>query len=85
MPKRTASNPVNVHAWTFTGLLAVLFGITYPSVLLGTESFVLRDFGLFGYPLAHYHKACFLNGEIPLWNPNNYCGVPFLARKGTPQ
>ena len=72
------SNP-----WVFAGVLLCLICFAYPSVILGSESFVLRDFGLFGYPLAHYHKASFLNGEIPLWNPNNYCGVPFLAQWNT--
>ncbi|MGB0579229.1 MAG: hypothetical protein ACPGVU_05955, partial [Limisphaerales bacterium] len=71
------------NSWIFAGVLGLLICFAFPSIILGTESFVLRDFGLFGYPLAHYHKAAILNGEIPLWNPNNYCGIPFFAQWNT--
>lgn len=57
--------------------------ISFPAVLVGLETFALRDFGLFGYPLAAYHHHCFWNGEIPLWNPLNECGLPFLAQWNT--
>jgi hypothetical protein len=30
--------------------------------------------------MAHYHRECFWRGEIPLWNPLNNCGIPFLAQ-----
>jgi len=52
-------------------------------VLLGSASFVLRDFSVFGYPIAHYHRECFWRGELPLWNPLNNCGLPFLAQWNT--
>lgn len=44
---------------------------------------MLRDYGVFGYPLAHYHRESFWAGEIPLWNPLNYCGLPFLPQWNT--
>ncbi len=52
-------------------------------MLLGSGSFVLRDYGVFGYPIAHYHRECFWQGELPLWNPLNNCGLPFLAQWNT--
>ncbi len=52
-------------------------------MLLGSASFVLRDFSVFGYPIAHYHRECFWRGELPLWNPLNNCGLPFLAQWNT--
>ncbi|MGB0580656.1 MAG: YfhO family protein [Limisphaerales bacterium] len=61
------------------GLLA-LSVMSYPVAWSGMGSFVLRDYGVFGYPLAHYHRETFWAGEIPLWNPLNYCGLPFLAQ-----
>lgn len=67
----------------FAFLLGILVAVSFPAVLLGIESFVTRDFGLFGYPLAAYHRHCFWNGEIPLWNPLNECGIPFLAQWNT--
>jgi hypothetical protein len=45
--------------------------------------FVMRDFGLFSYPLAYFQRNCFWRGELPFWNPYNNCGVPFLAQWNT--
>ncbi len=64
-------------------LLALLVFATFPQVILGLESFVARDFGFFAYPLAHFQQQCFQHGELPLWNPYNNCGVPFLAQWNT--
>src|SRR5262245_16629917 len=47
------------------------------------ETFVVRDFGFFAYPLAHFQREAFWRGEVPLWNPYNNCGVPFLAQWNT--
>src|SRR5881396_1808892 len=55
----------------------------YPDVFLGTHSLFYRDFGFFAYPLAHFHREAFWHGEIPLWNPLNNCGLPFLAQWNT--
>src|SRR5215471_2172372 len=67
----------------FALLLAVLIFATFPQVLLGLQTFVVRDFGFFAYPLAYYQRECFWRGELPLWNPYNNCGVPFLAQWNT--
>ncbi len=60
-----------------------LFGLVFaawPDVWLGTGTFVFRDFSLFHLPFAHYHRESFWRGELPLWNPLNNCGLPFLAQ-----
>lgn len=67
----------------FAGLLAVLVLASFPEVILGLKSFVHRDFGLFGYPIAHYHRDSFWRGELPLWNPLSNAGLPFLAQWNT--
>ncbi|HEY4952577.1 MAG TPA: hypothetical protein VII71_04225, partial [Verrucomicrobiae bacterium] len=64
-------------------LLALLIFATFPQVLLGLQTFVIRDYGFFAYPLAHFQRDCFWHGELPLWNPYNNCGVPFLAQWNT--
>ncbi|MDW8310630.1 MAG: hypothetical protein RMK20_14750, partial [Verrucomicrobiales bacterium] len=64
-------------------LLAALVFVTFPQVALGLQSFVIRDFGFFAYPLAYFQRECFWRGELPLWNPWNGCGVPFLAQWNT--
>src|SRR5437016_1175098 len=67
----------------FALMLGLLILATFPQVLLGLETFVVRDFGFFAYPLAHFQRECFWRGELPLWNPFNNCGLPFLAQWNT--
>jgi hypothetical protein len=73
--------------WFTPGRVVLLIGVLlfaqYPEVFLGTHSFFNHDFGLFTYPTVHYLRDCFLRGEIPLWNPLNDCGLPFLAQWNT--
>ena len=64
-------------------LLALLIFAAFPQVLLGLETFVIRDYGFFAYPLAYFQHECFWHGELPFWNPYNNCGVPFLAQWNT--
>lgn len=67
----------------FGVLLAALLFAGFPQVLLGTESFFFRDYGVLGYPFMHYARESFWRGELPLWNPLSNCGAPFLAQWGT--
>jgi hypothetical protein len=67
----------------FAALLGVLIAANFAAILCGFQTFFLRDFGYFSYPIAHYHRECFWRGEIPLWNPYNSCGLPFLAQWNT--
>ena len=64
-------------------LLALLVFAAFPQVILGLETFVVRDYGFFAYPLAQFQQQCFWRGELPFWNPYNNCGVPFLAQWNT--
>lgn len=78
-------NPIDpwFTPWRFALLLALLILATFPQVLPGLETFVIRDYGFFAYPLAHFQQECFRHGELPLWDPYNNCGVPFLAQWNT--
>lgn len=67
----------------FTFLASSLLIAEYPEVVFGGFTFFFRDFGIFSYPNAVYVKDCFLNGELPLWNPLNEFGIPFLAQWNT--
>jgi hypothetical protein len=64
-------------------LTACLIAACFPGVIAGRDTFFFRDFAIFSYPLAAYHKECFWQGTIPLWNPYNDCGLPFLAQWNT--
>ena len=78
-------NPIDpgFTPWRFALLLALLIFAAFPQVLLGLETFVVRDYGFFAYPLAHFQQECFRHGELPFWDPYNNCGVPFLAQWNT--
>lgn len=87
-PDRTAPGGwPDPNNWFTPGRFAVLLGVLilagWPQVLLGWESFYYVDYATFGYPLAFHHRAAFWNGEVPLWNPLNNCGTPFLAQWNT--
>src|SRR5476649_686320 len=71
------------EAGKFALLLTAVFCVAYGDVIFGHSTFYFRDFAHFGYPLASYHRECFWRGEIPLWNPLNDCGLPFLAQWNT--
>lgn len=75
------------HPWfaprKFGLLLGLLIAGCFPTVLFWTDTFFFRDYAFFSYPLAQYHKEAFWRGEIPLWNPYNNCGIPFLAQWNT--
>ena len=61
-------------AWFTTArfglLLFALMVVAFPEVLSGSHTFFYRDYGCFGYPLAHFHRESFWHGELPLWNPD---------------
>ncbi len=67
----------------FAILLAVLLLASFPDVIFGWRSFFTRDFANFGYPLAWHVQQSYRAGEIPLWNPYNFAGIPFLAQWNT--
>jgi len=67
---------------TFSLLLAMALFAAFPRVLLGLDTFFYRDFGAQVYPSLSYLRESLLGGEVPLWNPYNHCGVPFMAQWG---
>jgi len=67
----------------FALLLGLLVFASFPQVVLGVQTFIARDYGFFAYPLAYFQKQCFSYGQIPFWDPYNFCGTPFLAQWNT--
>src|SRR5215212_2284115 len=67
----------------FALLLGFIIAALFAPVLFGGETFFYRDYGIFSYPLAKYHRDCFWRGELPLWNSLSSCGIPFLAQWST--
>src|SRR5947207_1764459 len=85
--QRPCNNRIFADNWFTPGRFAIILALSifaaYPEVLLGLQTFYYRDFGFFGYPIAHYLRESFWRGEIPLWNPLNNSGLPFLAQWNT--
>src|SRR5437016_883359 len=85
--KSEPAAPRNANGWftpaRFALLLALFILAMFPDIILGGRTFIFRDFGLFGYPLAHHYRESFWRGEIPLWNSLSHCGIPFLAQWNT--
>jgi hypothetical protein len=67
----------------FALILSALVCAGHLDVIIGLSTFFFRDFLSFGYPLALFLKQSVQAGRIPLWNPHNNCGLPFLAQWNT--
>ena len=82
-----ASLPRSGQDWLTPGRFAVLLALMiffpFREVLQGGQTFAVRDFGLFSYPVASYFRDSFWRGEWPLWDPLSCCGTPFLAQLNT--
>ncbi len=63
--------------------LAVLVVVSFADIVFGWRSFFTRDFSNFGYPIAYHVQQSYRAGEVPLWNPYNMAGLPFLAQWNT--
>ena len=72
-----------LSGWRFAAVLFVLVAATFPQVMAGLEAFVRLDAARFGYPVAFHYREAFWRAEVPLWNPLNSCGLPFLAQWNT--
>ncbi len=64
--------------WHVLALLAALVVIYFHKILLG-EAFLWEDFLYQWYPFRQFAASSMAQGEIPLWNPYNFNGMPFLA------
>ena len=82
-PATTEAAEIDFRPGWFAALLALIVIVTFASVLSGRQTFVFRDFGVFSYPVASFQRESFWRGELPHWNPLNYCGLPFLAQWNT--
>ena len=84
---RGRSNLLYSYVWLtptrFVLILAALVAAFFPDILFGGRSLFFKDFGAFTYPNAFFQRESFQHGRLPLWNPLNNCGIPFLAQWNT--
>lgn len=66
-------------------IIALALGLTYREVFIGDHTRlsgrydVYREVG----PLSYYMDYCLHRGELPLWNPLTFCGMPYIANPVT--
>ncbi len=72
---RTQWEPADWHCITFIG---VLTAILFHPILMG-KAFLWEDFLYQWYPFRVFAATSMAAGELPLWNPYTFNGMPFLA------
>lgn len=63
----------------FSLVLAAVLGAFYFPYLSGLKTPFVSDHTYFFEPFAKYIGKTLVNGQLPLWNPNLYCGMSQLA------
>jgi hypothetical protein len=64
--------------WQCVGILTVLVGLFFLPLLFG-RAYLWEDFVYQWYPFRQFAASALAQGEIPLWNPYTFNGMPFLA------
>ncbi len=59
-------------------VLAVLVAVFFHKILLG-EAYFWEDFIYQNYPFRNFAATSLAAGQLPLWNPYTFNGMPFLA------
>lgn len=58
-------------------LIVLMAGAFYWRILAG-RGFLWEDFVTFAYPRQYFLTQCLRRGEVPMWNPHDFSGIPFL-------
>jgi len=53
--------------------------VFYSRILFSGRFVIPWDFRYYHYPLFYFMAQSFRHGELPLWDPYTYCGMPFYA------
>lgn len=63
----------------YLALLCLALSFYWGDFLLNTRSFYFGDISFFFEPLLSFICHCLKQGQLPLWNPLSYCGMPQVA------
>jgi hypothetical protein len=74
----TASLIANIKDWHALLIIAAAVLVFFRDILL-QKAFFWEDFIYFYYPTRNFGAVSFANGELPLWNPYTFNGLPFQA------
>lgn len=70
--------PFEPKDWQCLLLLSLLTLVFFRDILLG-HAYLWEDFLYHDYPSRNFAAVSMASGEIPLWNPYSFNGMPFLA------
>ncbi len=73
-----AHRPLALKDWHVLIFLGVLLAILFRTILAGT-AFFWEDFLYQNYPFRNFAATSLAAGDLPLWNPYTFDGMPFLA------
>jgi hypothetical protein len=79
--KEKAALPPRSWLWDIAValLLAAFVALLYAPLLFTNRVLATGDILLYFYPYRDYAAAALRSGDVPLWNPYIFLGVPFLA------
>ena len=72
------ASAISLHDWQCILILALLVAVFFHQHLLG-KAFLWEDFLYHNYPVRSFAATSMAMGELPLWNPFTFNGMPFLA------
>ena len=81
-PIRPTHPTARTRAWLSALLALAILGPLFwcfGPALLTDRGFAFRDAAHFYYPLFDWTTRQWASGQIPLWNPQENCGLPLLA------
>ena len=64
--------------WHCVAVLALCVVLFFHKILIG-QAFFWEDFLYQNYPFRHFAATSMATGQMPLWNPYTFNGMPFLA------
>ena len=64
--------------WKVVALLSGLLCVFFWKILLGS-AWLWEDMLMFSYPIRAFAATSLAMGQLPLWNPYTFNGMPFLA------
>jgi hypothetical protein len=82
LPLSAVRRPLSAHAVPLLAII-VIAGSLFGPALLHREVFTFRDHTDYFQPLRYYTAEYLRAGKLPLWNPYNASGEPWLANPQT--
>ncbi len=77
-PQQPDRSLFDLKDWHCLAILSLLAGFFFRDILLGTAYF-WEDFLYQNYPFRVFAATSMASGQLPLWNPYIFGGMPFLA------